>query len=197
MAVSGLRRERWDGASYTDDEFRELAELEPGMPLFETVVGIDAPSVEGAVNAVIPYARAKLNLRIHPEQDAGEAQAALTRHLESVRPFGISLTVEQAGDVGQGFAATTSGPAYQSAQAALATAWATDPVSTASGGSIPLVNALHEAAPNAEILVFGAQDGQCNLHAPNERVLVDELERAVIAEAEFFRDYAARTERPR
>lgn len=156
-----------------------------------------ASSAEGAVNAVIPYARAKINLRIHPEQDADEAQTALIGHLERTTPFGISLHVKPAGDVGQGFAATTSGPAYQAANAALATAWGTEPVRMASGGSIPLVNALHQAAPDAEILVFGAQDGQCNLHAPNERVLLDELEKAVIAEAEFFRDYAARKERSR
>jgi hypothetical protein len=35
------------------------------------------------------------------------------------------------------------------------------------------------------------------LHAPNERVLVDELEGAVVAEAEFFREYAARKEEHR
>ena len=41
---------------------------------------------------------------------------------------------------------------------------------------------------------MGTTDGFANIHAPNERVLVDELEKAVLAEAEFFRDYAARTE---
>jgi cysteinylglycine-S-conjugate dipeptidase len=207
VAVAGLRREPWEGASYTDEEFRELAEIEPGMPLFGTgslgerlwfgpaltVVGIDAPSVEQAVNAVIPYARAKLNLRVHPQQRAGEAQAALVRHLAGVTPFGIPLTVE-AGDAGEGFAAATSGPAYEAARAALATAWGGDPLTMASGGSIPLLNALHAAVPDTEILLFGAEDGQCNLHAPNERVLLDELERAVVAEAEFFREYAARKE---
>ena len=207
VAVAGLRREPWDGASYADEEFRELAEIEPGLPLFGTgslgerlwsgpaltVVGIDAPSVEQAVNAVIPHARAKLNLRVHPEQDAGQAQAALIRHLESLRPFGVPLTVE-AGDAGDGFAAATSGPAYEAARAALRTAWGSDPVTMASGGSIPLLKALHEAVPDAEILLFGAEDGQCNLHAPNERVLLDELERAVVGEAEFFRRYATRRE---
>ncbi|HEX6020992.1 MAG TPA: M20/M25/M40 family metallo-hydrolase, partial [Solirubrobacter sp.] len=189
VAVAGLRRERWNGTSYSDAEFRELAEVEPAMPLIGTgslgerlwsgpaitVVGIDAPRVEGAVNAVVPYARAKLNLRIHPEQDAREAQAALIRHLEAVKPFGIALTVSPANEVGAGFSAKTDGPAYEAARAALATAWGSDPVEMAMGGSIPLANALREAAPDAEILLFGAQDGRCNLHAPNERVLLDEL----------------------
>jgi cysteinylglycine-S-conjugate dipeptidase len=65
------------------------------------------------------------------------------------------------------------------------------------GGAMPLASALHEAVPDPEILLFGAQDALCNLHSPNERVLLGELERAVVAEAQFFSDYAARNEAPR
>src|SRR5262245_26294550 len=36
VAVPGLLREEWKGTSYTDDEFRELAELQPGMPVVGT-----------------------------------------------------------------------------------------------------------------------------------------------------------------
>ena len=61
----------------------------------------------------------------------------------------------------------------------------------ASGGSIPLVNALQEAVPAAEMLLLGTTDGFANIHAPNERVLLDEFEKAVLAEAEFFGRYAA------
>jgi acetylornithine deacetylase/succinyl-diaminopimelate desuccinylase-like protein len=36
VAVPGLRREEWTGASYSDEEFRELAEIEPGLPFLGT-----------------------------------------------------------------------------------------------------------------------------------------------------------------
>src|SRR4029078_2675718 len=36
VAVPGLRREEWAGASYSDEEFRELAEILPGMQFFGT-----------------------------------------------------------------------------------------------------------------------------------------------------------------
>jgi acetylornithine deacetylase/succinyl-diaminopimelate desuccinylase-like protein len=72
------------------------------------------------------------------------------------------------------------------------TAWGIDPVSAAGGGSIPLVNALAAAAPNAEILLVGATDGYANIHAPDERVLIEELERAVEFEAAFFGELAER-----
>ena len=74
----------------------------------------------------------------------------------------------------------------------MATAWGTEPVNAATGGSIPLVAALQEAVPNAEILLLGATDGYSNIHAPDERVLLDELEKSIVAEAEFFRLFAAR-----
>lgn len=36
LAVDGLRREEWDGESYTDEEFRRLAEIGEGMPIVGT-----------------------------------------------------------------------------------------------------------------------------------------------------------------
>ena len=36
VAIEGLRREPWTGASYSDEEFRDLAEIEPGIPFFGT-----------------------------------------------------------------------------------------------------------------------------------------------------------------
>src|SRR5690242_8310332 len=67
VTVPGLRRDEWTGASYSDDEFRELAEIEPGLPFFGTgglgerlwtgpaitVTGMDVLPVDDAVNAVV------------------------------------------------------------------------------------------------------------------------------------------------
>jgi acetylornithine deacetylase/succinyl-diaminopimelate desuccinylase-like protein len=204
VAVPGLRREEWAGASYTAQEFRELATVADGMPLIGsgslgerlwsgpaiTVVGLDAPPVDGAALAVVPYARAKLNVRVHPRQDSRQAADAVVRHLREQRPYGIGLTVTASG-TGHGFVAATEGPAYRAARIALREGWGAEPQFAASGGSIPLVNGLARAVPQAEVLLFGAQDGMSNLHAPNERVLFSELRGAVIAEAVFLREYAA------
>jgi len=59
-----------------------------------------------------------------------------------------------------------------------------------SGGSIPIVSALAGALPDAEALLVGTTDGYANIHGPNERVLLAELEKATIAEADFFARYA-------
>ncbi len=154
-----------------------------------TVVGIDVPSVAGAVNAVSPHARAVLNVRVHPEQDATEAQAAVIAHLRAVRPFGIEIDV-QPGPTGDGFAAKTDGIAYAAAREAWSAAWGAEVMQAGSGGSIPIVSALSGALPDAEALLVGTTDGYANIHGPNERVLLDEFERAIVAEADFFGRYA-------
>ena len=59
-----------------------------------------------------------------------------------------------------------------------------------SGGSIPIVAALCGALPAAEALLVGTTDGYANIHGPDERVLLDEFEKATVAEADFFARYA-------
>jgi acetylornithine deacetylase/succinyl-diaminopimelate desuccinylase-like protein len=205
VAVEGLLREEWTGESYTDEEFRLLAELEPGMPIVGTgdlgskiwsgpgitVMGIDCPAVDGAAAAVQAHARAVLNVRVHPEQPAAEAQAAVMRHLEAQRPFGVPVALT-AGATGDGYRAGSSGPAWDAMVAAMRAAWGADTVEIASGGAIPLVKAMSEGVPGAAMFVFGSTDSFANIHAPNERVLVDEWEKALVAETQFFEEYAER-----
>jgi acetylornithine deacetylase/succinyl-diaminopimelate desuccinylase-like protein len=200
VAVDGLRREPWTGGGSTEEEFRELAGVLDGVPLQGTgdlgsrvwsgpaitVIGIDAPTVAESVNAVQAHARALLNVRVHPEQDPVEAQRAVIAHLEQVRPFGIEV-VATAGATGAGFAARTDGPAYEAARIAWSRAWSGAEVVTAGvGGSIPLVTELQQAAPDAAVLLVGTTDGFASIHGPDERVLLDEFERATVAEATFL-----------
>lgn len=203
VAVAGLRRNEWEGPEQAEEQFRELGTVLDGMPLIGTgrlgsrvwsgpavtVIGIDVPSVDAAVNAVSAYARAVLNVRVHPEQDATEAQAAVIRHLRAAKPFGIELEV-QGGATGDGFAAESGGPAFAAARAAWAAAYGAEVLLAGSGGSIPIVSALADALPDAEALLVGTADGFANIHGPNERVIVDEFEKATIAEADFFARYA-------
>jgi acetylornithine deacetylase/succinyl-diaminopimelate desuccinylase-like protein len=205
VAVEGLRREEWDGEAYTEDEFRRLAEIVDGLPIVGTggigskiwsgagltVLGIDCPAVEGAPASVQAHARALVNVRIHPEQPAAEAQAAVMRHLGAQKPFGVPLEVT-AGATGDGFRAASSGPAWDAMAAAMSAAWGAETVRIATGGAIPLVKAMSEGVPDAAIFVFGAIDSFANIHGPNERVLLDELEKALLAETLFFQEYANR-----
>lgn len=203
-AVSGLDGYEWQGAQYDEDTFRELAGVLPDQPLTGTgsvasrlftkpvvnVIGIDAPPTQGAINAVIPTARARVSLRVPPDADAETARAALITHLESHAPWGIKVTVTPDA-VGQGVAVDTSGPAYSAARTAMQTTYGRPAQEIGAGGSIPLIDSLLAAVPDAEVLLFGAQDPMARIHAPNESVDLEELRRALTAQVLFIAEFAA------
>ncbi|MCU0298229.1 MAG: peptidase dimerization domain-containing protein, partial [Candidatus Nanopelagicales bacterium] len=105
--IDGIEGFDWDGPEFAEADFRELAGVEPDQPLVGTgsiasrlfskpvinVTGIDAPATEGAINAVIPFARARVSLRVPPDQDATAARAALIRHLQTRAPWGVKVSV--------------------------------------------------------------------------------------------------------
>ncbi len=187
----------WPGADYPEDLYRELTgatgPLLGGGSIASrlysrpavNVIGLDAPRVEGAINAVIPVARAKVSLRIPPGVDPAVAMDRLITHLRAAAPWEVEVTVTP-GQGAPGESIGRQGPAYAAAQAAMASAYGRPAGQIGSGGSIPLVAALAQTQPTAEILLFGAQDPGARIHAPNESVDLAELERAVLAEAIFL-----------
>jgi acetylornithine deacetylase/succinyl-diaminopimelate desuccinylase-like protein len=59
------------------------------------------------------------------------------------------------------------------------------------GGSIPLCNTLATLYPEAEILLIGLSEPKAQIHAVNESVSPEELEKLSLAEALFLGNYAA------
>jgi acetylornithine deacetylase/succinyl-diaminopimelate desuccinylase-like protein len=150
-----------------------------------TTIGINAPTVENASNTLVPSASAKVSMRIAPDEDPKTAYAALKAHLEAHVPWGAKLTVTLADD-GPGFSATTDGPVYDQARAALADAFGVESVEMGVGGSIPFVAAFAERFPEAAILVTGVEDPDTRAHGANESLHLGDWEKACLAEAIFL-----------
>ncbi|WP_406165754.1 dipeptidase [Streptomyces sp. NBC_00996] len=195
---------RWDGLQYEEDAFREDAKVLDGVELIGsgtvadrvwarpavTVLGIDCPPVVGATPSVQAAARALISLRVPPGMDAAEATKLLHAHVEAHTPWGARVSTEQIGQ-GQAFRADTSSPAYASMAEAMAVAYPGQEMQYAGmGGSIPLCNTLASLYPQTEILLIGLSEPEAQIHAVNESVSPDELERLSVAEALFLRNYA-------
>ncbi|MFF7361215.1 M20/M25/M40 family metallo-hydrolase [Streptomyces sp. NPDC008125] len=203
--VDGLAGDTsWGGLQYPEEEFRKDAKVLDGVELIGagtvadriwarpavTVIGIDCPPVVGATPSVQASARAQISLRVPPGQDAVEATKLLTAHLESHAPWGARVTVEQVGQ-GQPFRADVTSPAYTSMAAAMRVAYPGEEMQTAGmGGSIPLCNTLAQLYPDSEILLIGLSEPEAQIHAVNESVSPEELERLSVAEALFLQNYA-------
>ncbi|NEC20791.1 dipeptidase [Streptomyces parvus] len=203
--VDGLTGDAdWDGIQYPEAEFRQDAKVLDGVELIGTgtvadriwarpavtVIGIDCPAVVGATPSVQASARAQISLRVPPGHDAAETTKLLTAHLESRAPWGARVKVEQVGQ-GQPFRADMSSPAYQAMADAMRDAYPGQEMqSSGMGGSIPLCNTLAGLYPEAEILLIGLSEPEAQIHAVNESVSPEELERMSVAEALFLRNYA-------
>jgi acetylornithine deacetylase/succinyl-diaminopimelate desuccinylase-like protein len=107
---------------------------------------------------------------------------ALVGHLESNAPWGARVTVTR-GAGGRPFQLRADGPAFDAARRAFKEVWGTDPVEMGTGGTIPLVAALADRYPDAQILLTGAADPDCRAHSENESVDLGELERSAAGEA--------------
>jgi acetylornithine deacetylase/succinyl-diaminopimelate desuccinylase-like protein len=204
--VDGLTNDAvWDGLQYDEEQFRADAKVLDGVGLIGsgtvadrvwarpavTVMGIDCPPVVGATPSVQASARALVSLRVPPGADAEEATKLLRAHLESRTPWGARVAVEQVGQ-GQPFRADTGSPAYTAMARAMAEAYPGQEMQFAGqGGSIPLCNTLGTLYPEAEILLIGLSEPEAQIHAPNESVSPEELERLSVTEALFLREYAA------
>jgi acetylornithine deacetylase/succinyl-diaminopimelate desuccinylase-like protein len=95
-------------------------------------------------------------------------------------------------DAVPGFRCQTGGLGYAAARRALEQAYGRPPGEAGSGGSIPLLQTLQNAAPNAEFVLWGPEDlAAARIHASDESVDPSEIERMIVAQA-FLLQHLAR-----
>jgi acetylornithine deacetylase/succinyl-diaminopimelate desuccinylase-like protein len=206
VQIPGLEPGDWQGADIPEDAFRRAASLLPTVDLIGgerslsaqlwagyslNVIGVDVPAIEGATNSLIDVARARINLRVPPDQDAERALAILKRYLATITPWHVTLVITDSHTC-DGFIAKTDGPGYSAARQALKEAYNAEPQVIGDGASIPLTTVLSQHFPEAEILIWGAEDLAAGIHGPNESVDLQELERIVLTQALFLQRLAQR-----
>jgi len=199
--VPGINADEWPGADFPEDLLRTGGGIIDGVDLVGTgsiasrlwskpsvnVLGIDVPSVEGAGNVLHATARAAVGLRIPPGQDDHEAMDALMSYLMQVAPEGVEVSVIP-DQYAPAFSQGTDGKAFAAMERALAESYG-KPVSIGgSGGSIPLLDALKAASPQADFVLSGAEDAaKARIHGPDESVDPSEIEHMAYAQALLLR----------
>ena len=173
-----------DGVEWIGDgSFTDRMWTKPAV----SVLAIDATPVKDASNTLVPTARAKVSLRIAPNQDPALAEAALRDHLHANAPWGAKVEVEP-GQNGAGAAIALDGPLAQAALAGLREGFGTEPVRIGTGGSIPIVAEFAERNPDAAILLTAVVDPTSRMHSDNESLDLGDLAKATHAEALFLQN---------
>ena len=201
MAVAGLSRGDADPLDLTDEQLRADAGVLDGVQLIGTgiadlaavgrpalsVVGIDAPAVDGAGMVLVPSARARLALRIGPGDDAAAARDALVAHLEAHAPWGARSRVT-AGEPVAPYSARHLGSGVRrgpgGVRGGLGHCRRSRSASAARSGSS---RRSPRRFPEAEVLITGVEDPDTRAHAANESLHLADFERACLAEALLLR----------
>jgi acetylornithine deacetylase/succinyl-diaminopimelate desuccinylase-like protein len=207
VVVEGLSRSDWDGMDMSEEDFRASADVLEGVRLTGagsvgsrlwsepavSAIGVDMTAIEGSSNVLIPEARAKISLRIAPGSDPVAELDALARHLETHAPWGARVTVEKIDwDLGPPFRCRTDGPGYAAARRAMEAAFGRSVGEVGSGGSVPLLQTIATAVPEAEFVLWGPQDmARARIHASDESVDPAEIERTILAQAFFLEELAS------
>lgn len=196
VAIDNLHAATTSTPDVSEEAWRAGAGVLPGVQLMGTgsihdrtwmrpavsVLAIDAPATDNAINILLPRARAVVSLRLAPGQDAQVAMKSLVTHLETHAPWGAQVEVTP-GAVGEPFAGKTIGPAYDVARSAFADAYGNAVVEVGTGGTIPFIAEFARAYPGATVLVTGVGDPASRWHGIDESLHLEMWQTACVAEA--------------
>ena len=149
--------------------------LEPAL----SILAIDAPSTDEAVNLLIPNAKAKVSLRLPPTENPEHAMKMLEEHIMKNIPWGAKVSFEPEA-MGSGIVADPNKEFTKTLVKNFEEVWDNNAAYMGVGGSIPFANDFVEKFPNAELVLVGAADEEMgNAHAPNESVQIEDIENLI------------------
>jgi acetylornithine deacetylase/succinyl-diaminopimelate desuccinylase-like protein len=174
----------------TGEEGYTTLERKWARPTFDVNGLVSGFTGEGAKTVLPCEARGKLSMRLVPDQDPGRIRDLTRAFLLDVAPPGVTVEVlEHHG--AKPVIVPREGRAVQAAARALEAGFGREPVFVREGGSIPVVNTFQEELRAPSLLIgLGLPDD--NLHAPNERFLLESYHRGAVTMAALLEELAER-----
>ncbi len=126
---------------------------------------------EGSKTIVPAWARAKITMRLVPNQNPEKIIRAARRHLQRLCPPTVRLEIES-GHGAEPYIVSPTSPEAKAALRALKAAFGHEPVLMREGGSIPIVNDFKKHL-HADTLLLGLALPDANAHSPNESFSLD------------------------
>jgi len=121
---------------------------------------------EGAKTVLPSKAHAKISMRLVPNQVSSEITELFTKHIESIAPPYVKVTVT-AHHGGEPAVTPTDSKAFKAASTAFEEVWGKTPIPTRDGGSIPIV-ALFKGELGLDTVLMGFGLDSDAIHSPNE-----------------------------
>jgi acetylornithine deacetylase/succinyl-diaminopimelate desuccinylase-like protein len=194
----------WKSLPFDPEEYREkeigssALTGEPEVPLFERlwarptleIHGIRGGfTAEGAKTVIPARAVVKISLRLVPDQRPDEVVKQLESAIAAAAPRGVTATFKLLSSAAPSMV-DPGHPLIQKAAEAMRKVFGRETVYVRCGGSIPIVGLFKEALGIPSVLAgFGLPDD--NIHAPNEKMSIANIQRGIDAMIEYFNLAAA------
>ncbi|MBV9183746.1 MAG: dipeptidase [Acidobacteria bacterium] len=146
-------------------------------------------TAEGAKTVIPARARAKVSMRLVPDQDPNDILDRYQAYIKRVTPKGIETRIKL-WSKGQACVVPTDNAYIQAATEALRAVFHQETVFIRSGGSIPVVTDFYDVLRIPSVMMgFGLPDD--NLHAPNEKFHIPNFYRGIESICLFFENLGA------
>jgi len=166
------------------DDFYDRTWAEPSLD----VNGIRGGKPEFLNTTLIVEADARFTIRLAPGQDPETIAAALEKLIHDAVPDSAEAELTRENSAAPGVFSADS-PAIQLGMEAFKKATGVRPLLVRVGGTLPIYPAL--AAKGIPTIGTGFALRESNVHSPNERLRVEDIDRAVAAATELYRSLAA------
>jgi acetylornithine deacetylase/succinyl-diaminopimelate desuccinylase-like protein len=166
------------------DDFYDRTWAEPSLD----VNGIRGGKPEFVNTTLIVEAEARFTIRLAPGQDPETIAATVEKLIQGAVPDSAEIELIRENSAAPGVFSADS-PAIQLGMEAFKKATGVRPLLVRVGGTLPIYPAL--AAKGIPTIGTGFALRESNVHSPNERLRVEDIDRAVAAASELYRSLAA------
>ena len=140
----------------------------------------------GSKTVIPSEASAKISMRLVPDQHSSRILELFRRRILELRPPGVELEV-RVHSTSEPVLVPSNSPYIEAAGRALQATFGRPAVLARSGGSIPIVGVFKEAL-NADSVLMGWGLPDDNLHAPNEKLSLENFYRGIDAAIRFWEE---------
>lgn len=148
----------------------------------------------GAKTIIPARATAKFSFRLVPDQDPQKIARLVEEYLRRICPRGVRMKLTLLAQC-PALALSLRSPWIDAARRAIEAGFGCSPVFIRSGGSIPIVNKLHQSL-GAYVLLIGWGQESDNAHGPNEQFSLADFHRGIRTSCWLWQELAGVAPQP-
>lgn len=195
--LSEKEKENLESLPFDEERFKEQSGLLEGASLRKfdsasvyeqlwylpslTIVAMESCTLKDAANQIMDSAKAKVGIRIVPNQNPKKVLDLLTEHLRKNAPKGYVVDVIPDENTGIWWETNIDQKVFDYACKALEKGYNKKPVFIGTGGSIPFVKPFSEALGGVPCILIGIEDPFTRAHSENESLGLEDFNKSIIS----------------